>query len=329
MGKIDMETKEYVKRPEVFADLFNHLLYDGKLVIVPEKLVEMDTTELSMPYGDSSTVFPSQRYRDNLKNTVVMEDEDAAYALILGAENQTDIHYAMPVKNMVYDGMNYASQVSVISRRHKKDKASATSAEYLSGMHKKDKLIPVVTLVVYFGQKPWDGPMSIHEMLATQKTQLLRFIPDYRINLISPVSMNTEEIGKFQSDFKELAAFIQCGRDKKAMQKLVEKNASFQHMDPLTANIINDVTHAGLKLKENEKGEIDMCLAISGMKEDARNEGIQKGIQEGETLILTLIQKLFAEGRSEEIQKIAEDEVYRNRLLKEYGLEKDSCAGQK
>ena len=84
MGKIDMETKEYVKRPEVFADLFNHLLYDGKLVIVPEKLVEMDTTELSMPYGDSSTVFPSQRYRDNPQNTVVMEDEDAAYALILG-----------------------------------------------------------------------------------------------------------------------------------------------------------------------------------------------------------------------------------------------------
>ena len=113
------------------------------------------------------------------------------------------------------------------------------------------------------------------------------------------------------------------------MQKLVENNASFQHMDPLTANIINDVTHAGLKLKENEKGEIDMCLAISGMKEDARREGIQEGIQEGETLILTLIQKLFAEGRSEEIQKIAEDEVYRNRLLKEYGLKKDSCPGQK
>ena len=46
----------------------------------------MDTTELSMPYGDSGMVFPSQRYRDNLKNTVVMEDEDAAYALILGAD---------------------------------------------------------------------------------------------------------------------------------------------------------------------------------------------------------------------------------------------------
>ena len=46
MGRIDAETKEYVKRPEVFADLFNHLLYDGKPVIEPGKLSEMDTTEL-------------------------------------------------------------------------------------------------------------------------------------------------------------------------------------------------------------------------------------------------------------------------------------------
>ena len=38
MGRIDAETKEYVKRPEVFADLFNHLLYDGKPVIEPGKL---------------------------------------------------------------------------------------------------------------------------------------------------------------------------------------------------------------------------------------------------------------------------------------------------
>ena len=29
MGRIEAETKEYVKRPEVFSDLFNHLLYDG------------------------------------------------------------------------------------------------------------------------------------------------------------------------------------------------------------------------------------------------------------------------------------------------------------
>lgn len=38
MGRIDSETKDYVKRPEVFVDLFNHLIYDGKEVIDPNRL---------------------------------------------------------------------------------------------------------------------------------------------------------------------------------------------------------------------------------------------------------------------------------------------------
>ncbi len=44
MGHIDSETKEYVKRPEAFADLFNQLIYDGKEVIKSNTLSELDTT---------------------------------------------------------------------------------------------------------------------------------------------------------------------------------------------------------------------------------------------------------------------------------------------
>ena len=49
MGRIDTETKEYVKRPAVFADLFNYLIYGGEKVIKPEKLSELDTTETFIP----------------------------------------------------------------------------------------------------------------------------------------------------------------------------------------------------------------------------------------------------------------------------------------
>ena len=340
MGRIDAETKEYVKRPEVFADLFNHLLYDGKPVIEPGKLSEMDTTELALPYGETVTYFPTQKYRDVLKNAVIMEDSKAAYLLILGAENQTDVHYAMPVKNMVYDALNYASQVSDISRHHRVNKDSATNAEYLSGMHRDDRLVPVITLVVYFGQNTWDGPMSIHDMLTTQESGIMQYVPDYRINLISPVSMNDQEIEKFKSDFKQLAKFIQCGKDKNAMKKLVESDEKYKHMDPLTANIANDVTNSNLQLTINKKEEIDMCVAIAGIREDARMEGIAEGIEkgiaegiakgkaegisegkaEGENLILTLIQKMFAEGRVAEIQRVSEDEEYRMKVMEEFGL---------
>lgn len=55
----------------------------------------------------------------------------------------------MTMKNMVYDALNYASQVTNISRTHRQKKNSETAEEYLSRMHKKDRLLPVVILVVY------------------------------------------------------------------------------------------------------------------------------------------------------------------------------------
>ena len=63
-----------------------------------------------------------------------------------------------------------------------------------------------------------------------------------------------------------------------------------------------------------------MCVAIAGIREDARMEGIAEGKAEGENLILTLIQKMFAEGRVAEIQRVSEDEEYRMKVMEEYGL---------
>ncbi len=272
MGKVDSETKEYVKRPEVFADLFNHLIYGGRNVIKPGNLSELDAMASFIPLDENGKAFPVQKYRDVLKSAVVMEDADAAYALILGVENQTAVHYAMPVRNMGYDAYNYAAQVTAIARKNRKSKSEESEVDFLSGLKKEDKITPVITLVVYFGQKPWDGPMSLHEMLTTTKEGILKFVPNYRMNLIAPISMDDAEIDKFSSNFRDLAAFIKCGTDKQAMNRLAQ-DERFRHMDPLVANIANDVTKSGLKLEINEKGEVDMCVAIAGIREDARVEG--------------------------------------------------------
>ena len=47
----DSLTKAYMERPDVFADAFNFLLYDGEQVIKPEELREMDTTAVALPFG--------------------------------------------------------------------------------------------------------------------------------------------------------------------------------------------------------------------------------------------------------------------------------------
>ena len=290
MGKIDSETKDYVKRPEVFVDLFNHLIYDGNEVIDPNRLQELDTTSTFIPFDENGKAFPVQRYRDVLKSTVIMKDDNVAYSLILGIENQTTIHYAMPVRNMGYDAFHYASQVNSISK-HSKSKNN--NVEFLSSLKKDDKIIPVITLVVYFGQKPWDGPMSIYEMFTTNEKEILKFVPNYKMNLISPISMEREEIDKFKSNFKELAAFIRCGKDKKAMQELVKQEA-FKHLDPVVANIANDVTNAGLKIEVNQEGEVDMCLAIEGMRAEGKAEGKIEGLKEA---ALTFAKNMLSKGK--------------------------------
>ena len=43
MGRKDIITKEYMEDTEVFADVFNHMIYKGEKVIDPKNLKELDT----------------------------------------------------------------------------------------------------------------------------------------------------------------------------------------------------------------------------------------------------------------------------------------------
>lgn len=51
MGKTDTITKDYIRRSDIFADVFNQFLYHGRQKITPDRLVELDTTEIAVPYG--------------------------------------------------------------------------------------------------------------------------------------------------------------------------------------------------------------------------------------------------------------------------------------
>ena len=116
MGAIDIEGKQYLSNPIFFADAFNFLLYDGEQVIKPEELKELDTTEMTVPYGNKARV-PVQKYRDLLKMWNAMMDDNAIY-VILGAELQDKVHYGMPVKDGLYDMLGYSKQIAEIKRSY-------------------------------------------------------------------------------------------------------------------------------------------------------------------------------------------------------------------
>ena len=288
MAAKDIVTKDYIKDTEVFADAFNYLIFGGNPVIDPLKLHEMDTTEIGMPYGEGKTRVTVQKFRDGLKYLTAMEDGNAAY-LLLGIENQSEIHYAMAVKNMVYDALQYASQVEKAAKSHrdaaKKKKQEITDAvrnekpeirietgEYLSGFYKGDRLLPVVTLVILFNPEPWDAPMSIYEMFSVKDPRILSFVPDYRINLIAPAQIKEDDMGKFRSSLREVLLYIKYSKDREQLNRLLENNPRFRNLDTEAAIVIDTITNSELEFDRKGK-RVDMCQAVADMRKKERQEG--------------------------------------------------------
>ena len=55
--------------------------------------------------------------------------------------------------------------------------------EYWSRMKKTDKFIPVITVVVYYGEKEWDAAKSLHEMLDIPE-KMTKYVNDYKMLLV-------------------------------------------------------------------------------------------------------------------------------------------------
>ena len=271
----DAATKQYMSHKDVVADAFNFYLYGGEQRILPERLRKMDATELASLYGKKEIGSESvQKIRDELILWEMMRDEDAVY-VILGIENQTHIDYAMPVRDMLYDALQYARQVEESKRSYRQKKnAKMNSAEFLSGFRKEDKLMPVITLVVYFGEESWDGPQSIREMLNTKDEVILSYVQDYKLNLIVPATIRDEEFDKFHTDLGAILQFIkhQSQEDNTWMQGYKR----FEQVEREAVDVINKLTGTKIKYEENEE-VVNMCRAWDVPMKKAKEEGLREG----------------------------------------------------
>ena len=224
--KADTITKDFLSDTTVFADVFNYYIYNGQQTILPQQLTERDTTEIVIPYGIDGAAVPIQKFRD-VQNLCTIKTDGILDYILLGAEAQSDIQYAMPVKNNLYDAIDYAAQVEQVTKSHrramkeaKKPKQSnnpnksnepiirPNSGEFLSGFWKSDRLIPSLTVTIYFGVDEWDAPLSLFDMMEIKDPRILSCLDNYHVHLIAPAHMAYEDILKFQSNLREVLLFI-------------------------------------------------------------------------------------------------------------------------
>lgn len=159
MGKADVNVNIWLNEKKRFADLFNGVLYKGKQVIRPEELEEISPVASVSIKNRVGKTRNMKKYRD-----IVMRWKNNATFVLLANESQDKIHYAMPQKVMLYDGMDYEEQIRNLwkqrmecqkqARRIGKPLEHLTAAEYLSRFRKNDRLIPIISLVFYYGSDP-------------------------------------------------------------------------------------------------------------------------------------------------------------------------------
>ncbi len=285
--KADTITKDYVKDAGVFADIFNYYIYGGRQVILPEQLTERDSMKIALPYGADGAVVPVQKFRDVQKLYAAMTDGKMEYVLY-GAENQAEIHYAMPVKNNLYDALEYAGQVEEAAKSHRKEmkrkrEQGETSAEeggktpgageFLSGFWMEDRLIPSITVTIFFGSEEWNGPLSLFEMMDVSDPDVLACMDDYHVRLIAPVQMTDEEIMKFQSSLREVMLFIKYSKDKENLSRVLAANEKrFREVERRAADVIEVITNSGIKYDEEDE-VVNVCQAIQEMRKEERQIG--------------------------------------------------------
>jgi len=133
-----------------------------------------------------------------------------------------------------------------------------------------DRLIPVITLVIYCGSEDWDAPLSLKEMYSNTNNVILAHAPDYHVNLIAPREMSDGEINEFHSNLREVMLYIKYSKDKAKLDKIIEKDSNFRNVERQAADVINVVTGSKLKYPEGER----RCEYVLGNSTDAGRKRI-------------------------------------------------------
>ena len=265
--KKDIVTKNYFSQNKIFSKIFNYYLFDGKDVIKENDLIELDTNQV---ISNPNLI---KRERDILKEAIIKSDNNYDY-LLLGIENQSKINNGMILRNLLYDSISYSNQALDIVNT--KNNAKIKLDRY-SGLSKNDKLKPVITLVIYFSYKKWTGAKDLHSMLYINDKELLKYIPNYKLNIIEPYNMTEEDFIKLGS-LSTLFRFIKASGNKDELNDLITKNESFKKTDVKMMELLNNILDLNIEIKNTE--DINMCKAIEDMKKDAKKEGKQEAINE-------------------------------------------------
>lgn len=277
----DTATAVLWNKEEYFAEIFNKIVFK-KLVVDPSKLKEASNVEAAILRVRGIHHITLKNMRDVSK---VLLSDDNYIMMILGIENQNQINYQMPFRVMEVDLIQYAHQIEEIVRKNREEhRKQEHKGEYIGGFWKTDKLKPVITLVIYYGEEEWKTPLSLRDMFYENEGKYIA--SDYKMHLLDVRHMNIDELDNFSPDLKAFIGFLRLMGYDNLTAFMEENRQKFYDLPETTIDALIEITKSE-KLKEikknfrTESGGVNMLDGIKMYGQQQRQAGMNEGIDYG------------------------------------------------
>lgn len=280
MGKRDKTGRLFFSDEEVFAELMNLHIYEGKQVI---KEANLKILPRSYPlYGTGG----ADKERD-----VLMRDERSRIRYGLELQDESDL--TMTERVRMYDACEYEEQIRTLAKIHKKRKKDGILPEDRNRIHVNDRIDPVVTLVLYLGEGKWKGRDHLSELFGIDdelKELLGDIMPDDHIRVVEADYVDPEQ---YSTELRAFFKAMQCRKNKKELYELMRTEEFQQLSGEAQEAIASHLKNPKLLKKMKEEKNMEMCQAFRELEEDWQNEGMEKGIKEGK---LQVVRQMIKEG---------------------------------
>ena len=250
---------------DVFADIVNNFLFDGREVVREEDL------ENAAPFSQLKL---SDGLHEQERDTIKFWKRGTVVIAAFGGENQSRSDPSMPLRLFSYDGAVYKGEVS----------------RYQSEQRQKlpvSPFYPVITLVLYFGNHHWTGPRTLRDCFRDLPPELEPFIPHYPIRVVEVAFLPPEAVGHLRSDFRFVADYLVQTR---LTDRYIPPEDPIVHVDE-TLKLLGAITgdtsfqDAVNALDAEGKERTAMCDVVRRIREEGRQEGRQETRRKYEAII--------------------------------------------
>lgn len=249
MGVKDTAEHALLSHDDVFANTVDGLLFAGRGVVSCDAL---EPAETRTPWTGT------QRLRDQQRDVARFWKGGAEVRLaLLGVENQTEPERDMVLRVMGYDGASYREQCGSPRPRY-----------------------PVVTLVLYFGEREWRGPKSLLELLDIPD-ELTGLVSDYQVRVYDMGRLDGLQMSALKGDIRAVADVLSAVREHRLYRP---DSTTLSHPED-TVRVLSAVTGDSVwgdaLLGVHDEEEVTMVNVFGDVLAEQQAKGVAQGMAQG------------------------------------------------